>query len=145
MISPAFAQEMMDQLKGVIIALHGQLLLTTSRRTSLEVETVIKESLSSFPQCPLAVFPKEHNLPDAVGGILGLSDIVIVSSDSISMVSEAVSSGKTIIVFKPTSRLVGQVTKHDRFVDRLEDDGHVFLVKPQNLGSLIERIVKERL
>jgi len=145
MISASLAKQIMDQLKEAVAALNGQLLLTTSRRTSLEAEAVIKESLKGFSRCPLSIFPKEHNVPEAVGGMLGLSDIVIVSSDSISMVSEAVSSGKTIVVFKPEVRMAGQTTKHDIFVDHLKKDGHVFVVEPQGLGSFIHRIVKEHL
>ena len=36
---------------------------------------------------------------EAMGGIVGLSDILIVSGESISMISEAASSGKNTIVF----------------------------------------------
>jgi len=144
-ISPALAKQIMEQLKEIVTVLNGQLLLTTSRRTSPEAEAVIKESLKNFSRCPFSVFPKEHNVPEAVGGILGLSNIVIVSSDSISMVSEAVSSGKTVIVFKPESRIADQISKHDLFVYHLKTDGHVFVVEPQDLGNFILRIVKEHL
>jgi KDO2-lipid IV(A) lauroyltransferase len=144
-ISVYLAKQILDQLQEAVISLQGRLLLTTSRRTSIETEAVIKESLKGFHHCPFAIFPKEHNIPEAVGGILGLSDIVIVSSDSISMVSEAVSSGKTVVVFKAEPRVAGGVLKHDLFVDRLHKDGHLFCVKPEELGSFVLRIGKERL
>lgn len=142
---PVLAKNLMDQITEAVSALNGRLVLTTSRRTPLETEEAIKESLSDFRHCPLAVFPSEHNIPEAAAGILGLSDIVIVSSDSISMVSEAVSSGKIVIVFKAQKRFPAEVCKHDIFVKNLADAGHVLLVEPENIGALIVRIAKEKL
>ena len=144
-IPGSLAQAVMDRVAAFVNAANGRLLLTTSRRTSLPAETAIRERLRDFRHCPLAVFPNEHNIPDAVAGILGLSDIVIVSSDSISMVSEAVSSAKTVIVLKAQARRAGHRSKHEVFVERLHNEGHVFVSDPGDLKDLLERIFKERL
>lgn len=144
LLSPVMAKILMEQMTQAVEALNGRLLLTTSRRTPFETEEMIKETLLGFKRCPLAVFPSEHNIPEAAAGILGLSDIVIVSSDSISMVSEAVNSGKNVIVVKAQKRSPSQACKHDVFVKNLADAGHIFLVAPEELGALIARITKEK-
>jgi mitochondrial fission protein ELM1 len=60
------------------------------------------------------------------------------------MVSEAVSSGKKVIVFKPEKRVIG-TCKHDIFVEKLQAAGHIFLVDTKDIGSFIYRVIKENL
>jgi len=143
-ISPSLAKGVMDQLKEVAEILKGEILLTTSRRTTKETDTAIQAALKGFDRCAFSVMPNLYNVPEAVGGILGLSDVLLVSSDSISMVSEAVSSGKKVIVFKPEKRVIG-TCKHDIFVEKLQAAGHIFLVDTKDIGSFIYRVIKENL
>ena len=42
----------------------------------------------------------ENSLTDPVGTIFALSDVIIVTEDSFSMVCEAASSGKRVIIFE---------------------------------------------
>jgi len=125
--------------KNILERYDGEVLVTTSRRTSLDVEQVVKTELHSYSRCSLSVIANEHNNPAAVGGILGLSSIIIVSPESISMVSEAVSSGKPVIVFNaPALR-----ARHKRFLENLAEKNYVCLADAEKIedvaGALINR------
>ena len=79
----------------------SQLLLTTSRRTPLSVENLIGKRLSNTQYCPILVLAyRENSITDPVGTIFALSDVVIVTEDSFSMVCEAASSGKRVIILE---------------------------------------------
>ncbi|HOD11620.1 MAG TPA: ELM1/GtrOC1 family putative glycosyltransferase [Candidatus Omnitrophota bacterium] len=143
-IPASLAKMVMDQLKEAVESLDGQMLLTTSRRTSRETDDTIREALRGFDRCIFSVMPNHHNIVEAVGGILGLSDILVVSSDSISMVSEAISSGKKVIVFKPEKRVLG-TCKHDVFVEKLSVQGHILVSEAKDIGHFVCRVAKEGL
>ena len=89
------------QIKEAALHYNADILMTTSRRTPSAIEQIILKELKNFERCSLCIIANQRNIPEAVGGILGLSDLVIVSGESISMVSEALSSGKRTIVFSP--------------------------------------------
>ncbi|NQU95885.1 MAG: mitochondrial fission ELM1 family protein [Candidatus Omnitrophica bacterium] len=116
--------------------LDADILLTTSRRTPRNIEEVVKHRLHSEKRCKFLVIANEKNTPEAVGGILGLSDIVVVSGESVSMVSEAVSSGKAVVVFnlKNKKRKNG---KFDRMLRRLEKKGHITTTSVRGLSDAI--------
>ena len=65
---------------------NADLLVTTSRRTSKEQEAIIKSVLAKNPRCKLLVVANENNPEGTLAGILALSNVVIVSGESISMV-----------------------------------------------------------
>ena len=78
-----------------------QILLTTSRRTPVPVENLIGARLSDSELCPILVLAHSENAPvDPVNQILALSDLVIVTEDSFSMVCEAASSGRRVIILE---------------------------------------------
>ena len=88
-----------EVLQQLATKLGYQILLTTSRRTPLTVEDLIGERLSNARLCPLLVLAHgEGRLADPVGTIFALSDLIIVTEDSFSMVCEASSSGKRVII-----------------------------------------------
>jgi mitochondrial fission protein ELM1 len=105
------------------------ILATTSRRTSREIEDLMKKRLSGDENCKLLVIANEKNIDDAVGGILALSDIAIVSGESVSMVSEAISSGKKVVAFRLDKKNQAQ-TKHERVMNELEKEGLAVVSDP---------------
>ena len=129
-------KDVISQVLNASKIIKADLLVTTSRRTSRGIEKITKEKLSDNAQCKLLVIANEKNPPYAVGGILGLSNVIIVSGESISMVSEAVSSGKKIIVFKGR-RLTNKITKYERFLDRLHKNGNIKIAKVDTISDLI--------
>lgn len=103
-LSEELMVRVIDAILEISSQLNAELLLSTSRRTSSEIDNLVKERLAHFKLCKLLIIANENNIEGAVGGILGLSQVVIVSGESISMVSEATSSGKYVVVFKPESK-----------------------------------------
>src|SRR5208283_2731741 len=92
-------RQLIGQIKEAAWHYNADILLTTSRRTPGTIEQIIFRELKNFERCSLCIIANQRNIAEAIGGILGLSDLVIVSGESISMVSEALSSGKPTIVF----------------------------------------------
>ncbi|TAN61232.1 hypothetical protein EPN16_03670, partial [bacterium] len=84
------------------------------------------------------------NIPEAVGGILGLSDFVLVSEESISMISEAASSGKYAGVIRMKSKFSSPGLRHERFLRNLESHGHVFLIPSDNVAGKIKDTLDNR-
>ncbi len=135
-LSKELTREVCDQLLKVSQENKAQILISSSRRTTKEIENVLKEKFSDKKTCPLLIIANEGNIPEAVGGILGICQVVVVSGDSISMISEAVSSGKQIIVFKlPGSNAL----KHNRFLMSLQERGFIYFAD-FNMAELIKQI-----
>ncbi len=128
--------EVITQIKKSAEELNADILLSTSRRTPLEVEQVIKNEFGDYARCKLLVVANEKNYPDAVGAILGYSSIIISSPESISMVSEAVSAGKYVVVFKAA----GLSRKHRRFLKNYQDKGYIYLKQAEELADSIKEI-----
>jgi len=120
-------------------AYDADLLLTTSRRTPKEVETLIKERLGKYGFCKLIVIANEKNMEGAVAGILDLCDIVTVSGESVSMVSEAIHSGKKVVVFD-LEKKNERITKYERILDSLEREGYVNCAHPADLGTRLDKV-----
>ncbi len=137
---------LIHQLMEIAEETNGDILLTTSRRTSAKVENFLLRELSKYRRCKLLVLPNRENVPEAVGGILGLADVVVVSGESISMVSEALSSGKKVATFFVEHR--GSTpfaeTKHGRFVERLAADGYILLSDVKFMKDSIYKLIKNK-
>ena len=136
-----------NQLKEVAEQTNADLLITTSRRTSAVVENLLLREIKKHPRCQLLILPNRQDVPEAVGGILGVSDILIVSGDSISMISEAASSGKNTIIFSVTKRdkFLHRSFKHDRFIEQLNTQGYVISTDAQNVGRTIYDVAKNKM
>lgn len=95
-------RRLLDALSSICRDLDGELFLTTSRRTPDEVERVLEEVLSSKPWCRMLALARrgKGGVREAVPMILAMCDLVIVTEDSLSMVSEAASSGKKVVILK---------------------------------------------
>lgn len=135
----------LSQMKEAADDLNLEILMTTSRRTGSHFESLIEESLKNFKRCKLLILAGRGNPPHAVGGILGLSDIAVVSFDSISMISEAVSSGKYVVVFTPDdySKLKAP-KKHKRLIDSFVYRGFIHLTKTSDLNKALKNIFNNK-
>ena len=98
-IAETTASRLIEVLRQFATRWDNQLLLTTSRRTPLPVENLISKRLSNTQHCPILVLAHgENSITDPVGTIFALSDVIVVTEDSFSMVCEAASSGKRVII-----------------------------------------------
>jgi uncharacterized protein len=104
-LSPNVLKRIVSETLKFCEANDAELLVTTSRRTGGALEAILKKILNKQPRCKLLVIANENNPPDTLSGILALSDIVVVSCESISMISEAINSGKHSSLKRSEARL----------------------------------------
>ena len=97
-VSPTMTSLLCDALIDICNEIGACIALTTSRRTVAASEDIIRSKLSDSPLCCLLIFASEPQQSSPVSGIIGISDVVIVTEDSFSMVCEAASSGKKVII-----------------------------------------------
>ena len=138
--------ELIGQVKQAALHYNADILLTTSRRTPVAIEKVILNELKDFQRCALCIIANQRNVPEAVGGILGLSDLVIVSGESISMVSEALSSGRRTIVFSPHGEYGHKARdKYEAFVKNLNDQGYLMVTSVYDLKTKIAELLNQKI
>ncbi|MBD3425766.1 MAG: hypothetical protein GF409_00885 [Candidatus Omnitrophica bacterium] len=129
-----FSRELSGRIKAACEQLDAHLLVTTSRRTPEASEKVFQNELGSFERTIKYVPGRRDRDEHTVEKILSSSDLVVVSGESISMVSEAVSSGRPVMVFMPPKRS-GGMTKYERFAEELRERGYVVVVKPADIPA----------
>ena len=132
--------EVIKQVKLIAQKKEKDILITTSRRTPREIELLLRSEFQNYPLCKLLIIANEDNIPEAVGGILGLSEMVVVSPESISMISEAVNSEKYVLVFD--SHNLGR--KHRGFLDNYAKNNYIYLVEAKELAGNIEDLLSAR-
>jgi len=131
-LQPEAVRSALGQIKDAALRLDYDILITTSRRTSLEVERLLEKECKDFPRCKLLINARVDNPSYALGGILGLSAIKVVSPESISMVSEAASCPGHVVVFG------GRVdSRHDAFLRTLEHKGYIYRAPAANIAGTI--------
>jgi len=129
-------KDVIAQIKSEAEQLDAEIMVTTSRRTTPEIENLAKKEFDGCARLALLVIANEKNIPETVGAILALSSIVIVSAESISMISEAAASGKYVVVFNSP----GLGKRHRRFLENLKKKNFIYLVEPKNLAKTIQFI-----
>ncbi len=132
-ISLTDAKQLLQFCKETVNTHNAQILLTTSRRTPLEVTDLLNESLTDEEWCPLYVDPNSPTeIDDPYQAILALSDILIVSADSFSMVCEAASSGKRVYVIRLTHK-TRHLPKRYKVYQYLEEHSYITLCTLEEL------------
>jgi len=134
LFSVDLAKTVAKQIKQAAELLDANLLITTSRRTAPEVEGLFKDEFRDYPGCKALIIANEKNIPQAVGGILASSDILVVSPESISMISEAVNSKKYVVVFNSAKLDL----KHREFLNNFAQNKYLYLADPENLSKMIQ-------
>lgn len=133
-------REAAREMKSVSVKLNADILVTTSRRTPKEIEGLMKEEFGVNSRCRLLVIANENNVPQAVGGILGLSSVIVVTCESISMVSEAASAGKYVIVIDDGN--IG--ARHKKFLANLSVGGYINFVRREAIGDKIKELLDKK-
>jgi Kdo2-lipid IVA lauroyltransferase/acyltransferase len=118
-------EKIKDVIEGALKICHDfdmEIFISTSRRTPKAVEDYLKERLSPESRCRVLIITNEYNPSGAVESILGLSDIVLVSEESVSMISEAASSRGYSMVFRQGDYFD---KKHNIFINNMEKAGYI--------------------
>ncbi len=136
-----------DAFEGVLRGLErfsaetrSVFLATSSRRTPSWADELLKKTFEKNRQCPLLVIANESNREGAVAGILGLSDVLVVSGESISMVSEAVSSGKPVVVFKPWANGAAKPKYHE-FLNQMLKEELIISADSKNIYDVLKQSI----
>ena len=106
--------ELFGGLDSLRHATNARMAITPSRRTSPEVRALLTTWFEEDPE----VFVWDMQGDNPYRGILALSDRLVVTSDSVSMVSEALASKASVEVFG-----VPGSSRHIQFIDRLAERG----------------------
>jgi mitochondrial fission protein ELM1 len=109
-------QQIAKQLVQLKKRSGAQLHWTASRRTSKHLLHAMDREFQCAGQ--------EHHKLEDINELFSICDWIIVSADSISMISQAVVNGCKVTVFSPPSRMIS-TGKHDRFVETLAANGSV--------------------
>jgi len=110
------ARHLGRQLAGMMRQDRVGLALTPSRRTSPEVRLELTEAVA-----PLGGWVWDMQGENPYFGLLGLADAIIVTEDSVSMVSEAVATGAPVLL----AALPGRSRRIRLFNELLIRDGRV--------------------
>ncbi|WP_291295225.1 mitochondrial fission ELM1 family protein [Elioraea sp.] len=108
-LDPALARDLATRVAGLALAAGGSVLATTSRRTGTLAEEALAAGLDAVPHL-LHRFGKAGENPYA--GLLGAADAIVVTGDSVSMLSEACMSEAPVFFWSPPG-LAGP--RHARF------------------------------
>ena len=138
-------ERFISDLRHLAQSSGAALLVATSRRTDTATRKALAEGLADVPGW---VWTGEGENPYL--GFLGLADAIVVTSDSVNMVSEACATGKPVMVATveiETGRLAA-------FHDRLRDAGltrpftgelEVYNYEPLNETARVGELLKEKL
>ncbi|MBI1273253.1 MAG: hypothetical protein GC131_04110 [Alphaproteobacteria bacterium] len=102
------------QLSALARSMPASLLVTPSRRTGEANMAILQAGLHDVPS-----FLWDENGDNPYYGMLGLADYIVVTCDSVNMVSEACTTGKPVYVID----LPGGSDKFRRFHQGMRDDG----------------------
>jgi mitochondrial fission protein ELM1 len=110
------ARHLACQLAAMMAADHVGLIITPSRRTAPEAVEIFREIL-----IPLGAWIWDGGGVNPYFAMLGSADAIIVTEDSVSMVSEAVATSAPVLL----ARLPGASTRIGAFMAALEAEGRV--------------------
>lgn len=115
-LSTSSAEKLASILKDISNNQSLPLFITFSRRTPEGAKKHFREQFS----WPNIIYDPASNEPNPYPAILHNADYVVTTNDSITMCSEAASSGKPIYVFCPSNF---KSKKHNFFIQQLVDLG----------------------
>lgn len=112
-------QQLIHNLKRLCSETKGSLLITTSRRTPTAVLKTLKSELKNTNH-----YLWDHKSKNPYLAYLGLCDGLIVTSDSINMISECCFTGKPIGIHYLPKKLFGS-KKFEIFHNSLHEKGYI--------------------
>lgn len=136
-ISVRWADELFRGLKA--LKDKYSFIITTSRRTENKVVSFIREKIEEDSAFIYAEFPgysESTFYPD----ILFVCDYILVTEDSINMVSEAVTSGRPVVILGVERKKKGKQLIFDKTIEKMEEKGYAEYLSMYKLNTLIEKI-----
>lgn len=116
-LSPAIMTGLAGQLRH-LAAQGAGLMVTASRRTGPEAMTILKDALQDTSA---RLWSGDADGPNPYHGFLAWADYIVVTADSASMISDAASTGKPVLI----APLEGGSARFDRLHRGLAENGIV--------------------
>ena len=108
------AERLSEICEATAERMNAQVFITTSRRTPSDVTEYLVSTVKDTDWCPFFITPDTSSeLEDPYQAILALSDLLIVTADSFSMVCEAASSGRGVAVLTLSHKGVRPPKRHE--------------------------------
>jgi len=126
-LRPPAMQEMILKLQQLLHYSGASLLITPSRRTGAENVALLKQAFASDER----VYIYDGREENPYMGMLALADAIIVTDDSVNMMSEAHATGKPLYLLPMPGHAD---TKPARFAQKLLQDGIA-----REIGKTLER------
>lgn len=131
------AEQIYEICNSVAKQMNVEILFTTSRRTPTDVTEYLKYRYETVDWCPLFVEPNTPSkLDNPYQSILSICDLLVVSADSFSMVCEAASSGRKVIVLSLSQKNLKQPERYNVYQHMVEQS-HINLCNLEELSQLI--------
>lgn len=122
-LGPVEMRALASELVAQAARMRATLLITPSRRTGADNIAALRAALAGT-----RAFLWDGKSENPYYGILGLADFLIVTSDSVNMISEACASGRPVYIYE----LPGGSKKTARFLHEISERGFARIYK----GSL---------
>ncbi len=143
-ITVADAQRLSKICETVATEMNTQILVTTSRRTPSDVTAHLVSTVKHSDWCSLFIMPDTPSeLEDPYQTILALSDLLIVTADSFSMVCEAASSARKVIVLTLSQENI-RLPKRYKVYEYMEEHAIVSRCRLEELAQHIESVLTSR-
>lgn len=113
-------------------------LITTSKRTNCQVIKYLKERAEKIKEIKYFEVPYKMSI-SYYKGILGLSDIIFVSEDSINMISEALTTNKNVFIIG-VKRRKNKKLIFDFTIEKIEKNGYGLYIPYKNICQLHKKI-----
>lgn len=143
-ITADMVSDLVDILLQVCEQIDAQIALTTSRRTSNQIEDILGLKLRCHPLCCLFVSAKENVQGNIVQGIIGISELTIVTEDSFSMVCESASSGKKTLILNVVRKKGEPYERREKVYRILVSEGYAKRSDLQDLKISVIDYVKDK-
>lgn len=144
-LTPLAMGDLAEQLATLARTHGGSLLVTPSRRTGADNEAILRAHAQSVPS-----YVWDGSGANPYLAMLGLADYIIVTVDSVNMVTEACATGKPVFV----ADLEGGSPKFDAFHRSLREQGitrpfagklETWSYQPLDDSSSVARIILQKL
>lgn len=136
--SAAMAREVTEIAIGAARQMQGSLLVTTSRRTGQENESLIADLLEQA-DVPFHLHGWNSTDENPYFGYLALADILIVTGDSVSMCSEACAAHGGVYIYAPQGIAA---PRHRRLHETLFNRGYARLLASNEVAGTAPLPVK---
>ncbi|HPP66390.1 MAG TPA: ELM1/GtrOC1 family putative glycosyltransferase, partial [bacterium] len=137
-IDRKWAERFLETLEKLASVKHFSYLISTSRRTPTDVVQFLIEKTTK----PYFIYREFVGISSASNyfGILGICDILLVTEDSVTMISEACSTGKPVVVVGSGKRK--KKLAFDTTIENLVRNNYCFYVPAKQLDRLPDTIIK---